>query len=96
MNLGLSLHVEQSESHRFRTEDYFTHLLLAQRSVTTPWEDFRRDTDRVGRFLRALPAYISEGRLDEAVRRLQARMRVVRLFEDHPRECYRAFTTIQT
>ncbi|RYG47493.1 hypothetical protein EON79_07195 [bacterium] len=47
---------------------------------------------KVERVLRALPVYISETRLTRAIARLQSRLRHVVLFQDHPRECYAAFT----
>ncbi|RYG31634.1 hypothetical protein EON81_22450 [bacterium] len=72
-------------------DDFLTHLSLAQRPVSG-WCEFQRDIRKIGRLLRALPSVIAESRLALAIRRLQKKLRVVRLFERDPREFYASFT----
>ncbi|RYH00200.1 MAG: hypothetical protein EON58_01055 [Alphaproteobacteria bacterium] len=86
------LRINPASTQFCHIDEFMTHLLQSQRP-TTGWVAFQRDVEKVNRLFAALPTVIQETRLSRAIDRLQGRLKVLRLFDEDPKECYQAFTS---
>lgn len=86
-----SLQVNPISSGLSHIDEFMAHLVQSQRP-TTGWQAFQKDVAKARRLLSALPESMPENRLSRTIGRLQSRLKVVRLYERDPSECYRAFT----